>query len=56
MIVNEKTSTIKELWDGENLMCTFRRTVDDSLERMWMKIMQLASIITFSDEEDSMIW
>jgi hypothetical protein len=27
-IVNEKGDTIANLWDGENLMCTFRRTVN----------------------------
>lgn len=27
-IVNEKGDTIVNLWDGENLMCTFRRTVN----------------------------
>jgi hypothetical protein len=56
VIAIEKTSTIKEIWDGENLMCTFRRSVDDRLERMWLEIVQLASTITFSDVEDSMIW
>jgi hypothetical protein len=28
VIVNEKTCTIADLWDGQNLKCTFRRTVD----------------------------
>jgi hypothetical protein len=56
VIVNEKTCTIEELWDGVNLKCTLRRTVDDRLERMWLEVMQIASTIIFSDEEDSMIW
>ena len=28
VIVNEKNKTIHDLWDGENLKCSFRRTVD----------------------------
>jgi hypothetical protein len=28
VIVNEHNKTISELWDGENLRCTFRRCVD----------------------------
>jgi hypothetical protein len=31
-IVNEKTGTIAELWDGECLKCTFRRTVNQKLD------------------------
>jgi hypothetical protein len=34
MIVNEKTSTVAYLWDGQDLKCTFRRIVDDRLYRM----------------------
>jgi hypothetical protein len=55
-IVNEKTSTIAELWDGHNLKCTFKRTVSERLGRVWLEIVQLASTITFSEEEDALIW
>jgi hypothetical protein len=27
-IVNEQNGTIADLWDGYNLRCTFRRTMD----------------------------
>lgn len=26
VIVNEKTSTVADLWDGDELKCTFKRT------------------------------
>jgi hypothetical protein len=55
-LVNEKTGTVAELWDGQNLRCTFRRTVSERLGRVWMEVVQLASTITFSDEEDALIW
>jgi hypothetical protein len=56
LIVNEKSSSIADLWDGTNLKCTFRRTVDARLGRLWMEIVQIASTINFSDEEDALIW
>jgi hypothetical protein len=56
LIVNEKSSSIADLWDGTNLKCTFRRTVDAKLGRLWMEIVQIASTINFSDEEDALIW
>jgi hypothetical protein len=56
IIVNEKTSTIAELWDGHNLKCTFKRTVKERLGRDWLEIVQLASTISFSEEEDALIW
>lgn len=42
--------------DGVNLKCTFRRCVDDKLMNLWLEIVQVASTICFSDEEDSLIW
>jgi hypothetical protein len=55
-IVNEKTSTIADLWDGRDLKCTFRRTVNSRLGRTWQEIVQIASTIVFSEEEDALIW
>jgi hypothetical protein len=56
LIVNEKTRTIADLWDGCNLKCTFRRTVDARLGRLRLEIVQIASTISLSEEEDALIW
>jgi putative lipoic acid-binding regulatory protein len=56
VIVNEKSATIQELWDGESLKCTFRRTVGQRLMNMWDEVVQLATTICFSNEEDNLIW
>ena len=56
VIINEKASTIADLWDGTDLKCTFRRTVDSNLNRMWLEVIQIASTISFTDEEDTLIW
>ena len=55
-IANEKTGTVCELWDGTNLRCTFRRTVDQCLMNEWLEVLQLASTIVLSFEEDALIW
>jgi len=41
---------------GMVLKCTFRRCVDERLMNLWLEVVQLASAISFSDEEDSLIW
>lgn len=56
VLVNEKSQTIFDLWDGTNLKCTFRRGVDSWLMNLWLEVVQLASTIVFTDDEDSLIW
>ena len=56
VIINEKASIIADLWDGTDLKCTFRRTVGSNLNRMWLEVIQIASTISFTDEEDTLIW
>jgi hypothetical protein len=34
--------------------CTFRRVVDNRLKLQWQEIIQLASTISFSDDDDSL--
>jgi hypothetical protein len=55
VIVNEKTSTVVDLWDGQNLKCTCRRTVSENLYRVWQEVVQIASTINFSSEEDALV-
>lgn len=44
-IVNQQTATIAELWDGQNLKCTFRRCVDERSMKLWQEVVQIASTI-----------
>ena len=55
-IVNEKSHTVSEVWDGSTLKCSFRRTVSEQRWNDWLEVVQLASTITFSFEEDALIW
>jgi hypothetical protein len=56
VLVQEKSGTVADLWDGTELKCTFRRGFDTRLMNLWLEIVQLASTITFSEEEDTLIW
>lgn len=56
VLVNEKNKTVQELWDGVDLRCTFRRIVDDNLLRKWEEVVQLASTIVFTQDQDELIW
>jgi hypothetical protein len=55
MIVNEKGISLRDVWDGVNLRMTFTRTVDSRL-MMWLELVQIASVVEFIEEDDSIIW
>ncbi|KAJ1267594.1 hypothetical protein BS78_07G068500, partial [Paspalum vaginatum] len=56
ILVNEKSSSVADLWDGEILKCTFRRAFDDDLCQAWLEVVKLAKTICFSEEEDALVW
>jgi hypothetical protein len=56
MLVNKQTQTISELWDGQQLKCTFRRTFTDELMAQWLEILEIAKEINFNDSPDQLIW
>jgi hypothetical protein len=56
MIVNEKWISLRDAWDGVNLKMTFTRTVDCRLMNMWLELIQIVSVVEFTEEEDSIIW
>jgi hypothetical protein len=55
MIVNEKGISLRDVWDGVNLRMTFTRIVDSRL-MMWLELVQIASVVEFIEEDDSIIW
>ena len=56
ILINEKGSSIADVWDGTNLKMTFRRTVSEHLMNLWEELLAIASSISFSEEKDSLIW
>jgi hypothetical protein len=55
-LVNEQNKSVEELWDGQNLKCTFPRCVDIRLYNLWEEVVSLASSINFSSADDGMVW
>jgi len=41
-IVNEKSHTVSEVWDGTTLRCSFRRTMSEQRWNDWLEVVQLA--------------
>lgn len=54
-IVNEKGKSIADLWDGNNLKCTFRRNVLVELYHNRLEVVELISTVNLIDEEDEMV-
>jgi hypothetical protein len=56
VLINEQNKSIAELWDGVNLKCTFRRSVDQNLMQRWYDLRSIAESLHLSVEEDAVIW
>ena len=54
-IVNEKGATISQVWNGVDLMMTFRRSVSHSLMRQWEEICEIARSLELDNEDDNII-
>jgi hypothetical protein len=55
-LINEQNKSIAELWDGNNLRCTFRRCVDIRLFQLWEEVVSIAESISLTMDEDEMVW
>jgi hypothetical protein len=55
-IINEQGCSVREAWDGLHLRFTFKSTVDSRAMDLWYEVMQIASGISFNDEEDFIVW
>jgi hypothetical protein len=56
-VINEQQGkTMSEVWDGENLMLTFRRTVSEQDMNLWWELENVICGVTLSEEDDQMIW
>jgi hypothetical protein len=54
--VNEQGITIRDVWDGVHLRLTFKKTVDQETLTQWEELMQIASSIQLSEDDDAIIW
>jgi hypothetical protein len=56
VIANEQGKTVRDSWDGVNLKFTFCRIVDMMLLNQWDEVIQIASSLSYVDEDDAIIW
>lgn len=56
VICEQQGKTNKEVWDGENLMLTFRRNVSSSVMDLWWELCGLIEDLSLSEEEDQILW
>jgi hypothetical protein len=54
--VNEQGKSINELWDGENLKFTFRRTMNQEVMNRWYQLLEITSSLQLGEEENAIIW
>ena len=56
-VINEQQGkTVKEVWDGENLMLTNRRSLSEHLMNLWWELVGLMSDINLFEEDDQIVW
>jgi hypothetical protein len=55
-VCNQQTKTVRDIWDGANLRCDFRRTFSDDMMSQWQEVLAIAETIVFSEDEDQLIW
>lgn len=48
--------TVHDVWDGENLMLTFRTNVSASTMNLWWELCNLVESTSLSYEEDHILW
>jgi hypothetical protein len=55
-VSNQQNKTIFEIWDGHEMRGNFRRTFTEDMMIQWHELMEVARYISFSNEEDQLIW
>jgi hypothetical protein len=55
-ICNEKARKIADVWVGNELRVTFRRTFDERMLQMWGELLEIVEQISLSEDSDSLIW
>jgi hypothetical protein len=46
---------VSELWDEQNLRCTFPRRVDLRTYNIWEEVVSIASTVSLIEDDDEMV-
>lgn len=49
MICDQQGKSTREVWDGENLMLTFRRNVSENTMNLWFELCNVIEDISLSE-------
>jgi hypothetical protein len=55
-VSNQQTQTVRDIWDGQEIRGTFRRTFSEEMMVQWQELLVIANTINFSKDEDKLIW
>ena len=56
-VINEQHGkAISQVWDGHELMLTFRRNVSETLMSMWWELYGVIEGTILHDDEDQILW
>ena len=56
-VINEQHGkTVSQVWNGQELMLTFRINVSEALMSMWWELCSLVKGTSLTDEEDQILW
>jgi hypothetical protein len=47
---------VSQVWNGQELMLSFRRDVSEALMQVWMELSSLVEGTSLSNEEDQILW
>ena len=56
VLAEQTNKCIVDLWDGRQLLISFRRKVSPRLMRMWLDLVAIAESISYSDDCDAIVW
>jgi hypothetical protein len=54
-VSNQQTQNVRDLWDGQQIRGTIRRTFTDEMMVQWQELLVIPSTINFSEDEDQPI-
>jgi hypothetical protein len=55
-VSNQQTQIVSDIWDGQQIRGTFRRTFSEEMMIQWQELLVIANTISFSEDKDQLIW
>ena len=56
IICDQQCVTLSDVWDGNTIKLTFRRTFTDKMLDSWMCIEQILRSVSYNGDDDALIW